>query len=832
MKAVSAPVTPVLLNAFMAVQGKPTPLQWRAWECLAENPHALISSPTGSGKTWAALLPIFSDINPNPTDSTLALWISPLKALVSDTATRISQFAELLRCQNSSLARIRVSARTGDIPASQRSRDRAHPPHIWCVTPESLAIWLTIPAMVNRLKNVRWLVVDEIHSVAASRRGADLALSLERLEERLENPPRRIGISATCHPLAAAGRFLFGPGRPFATVECADDSPLELKVEHLPHEFDTTKTILERIFKELDHHQTTIVFTRTRASAERLAWTCRKERPALPVGIHHGSLAPEIRRETETRLRAGHLRLVFSSTSLELGMDIGAIGLVVLVHPSGEVVRLLQRIGRSGRGPGKTRQGLVLAANPSELLEAVVTATAGREGATEALMPIGVCEDVLCQHLMAEAMLGSCRLESFLEVARRTGPYQELEASVFLECLAYLRGELGNQQSLVPRLRLLPDGRHVIARPRMKYQLRQSLGAISATASRKVMLRDSTSDRVMGEVEPAYADALRAGDRFLLEGKCVQVARLSGPDVEVVEASRMASPPRWTGEPLPLSPLLASHLQALRDEAARIIAENPSLLASWLEKRHQLPPKESSFLAEYFISQECHGEIPHANCLIAEISPCGDEWLLAMHTPLNRAGNEAIARLVARRLSRNRRAAGQSMVADLGLAFRLEHPPGQPAEWLRIILKPENALADLEEAVAPSDLVRRRFQEIAVTALMTPRLPPKNKGSRSPKVGGGGWVARRLYDQCLRRAPGFILARQALREILTTWIDAAAALAWLERVACLPAKVRWLPCPSPFIRHWTQLGQGPELAPESPEDALKNLRNKIMGVSA
>ena len=832
MNAVSAPVTPVLLDAFMAAQGKPTPLQCRAWECLAKHPHALISSPTGSGKTWAALLPILSDIGRNPSNYTLALWISPLKALVSDTATRISQFADLLRCHNPSLAKIRVSARTGDIPASQRSRDRAHPPHIWCVTPESLAIWLTIPAMVNRLKDVRWLVVDEIHSVAASRRGADLALSLERLEDRLVKPPRRIGISATCHPLAAAGRFLFGPGRQFVSVESADSSPLKLKVEYLPHEFDTIKHILNRIFKELDHHQTIIVFTRTRASAERLAWACHKEKPGLPVGIHHGSLAPEVRRETETRLRAGQLRLVFSSTSLELGMDIGAIGLVVLVHPSGEVVRLLQRIGRSGRGPGNTRQGLVLTANPSELLEAVVTATAGREGATEALVPIGVCEDVLCQHLMAEAMLGRCRLESFLQVARRTGPYQDLEASVFLECLAYLRGELGNQQSLVSRLRLLPDGRHVIARPRTKYQLRQSLGAISATASRKVMLRDHSSERVMGEVEPAYADALRAGDRFLLEGKCVQVSRLSGPDVEVIEASRLASPPRWTGEPLPLSPLLASHLQTLREEAARIIAENPSLLESWLAQRHQLPPNESSVLAEYFMSQDRHGEIPNANCVLAEISPCGDEWMLAMHTPLNRAGNEAIARLMARRLARNRHTAGQSMVADLGLAFRLEHPPGQPAEWLRNILKPENALADLEEAVAPSDLVRRRFQEIAVTALMTPRLPHNNKASRSPKVGGGGWVARRLYDHCLRRAPGFVLARQALREILTTSIDAAAALAWLDHVASLPAKVRWLPCPSPFTRHWTQLEQGPELAPESPEDALRNLRSKIMGVSA
>lgn len=819
-----------LFEAFRSAQGEPTPIQISAWETLKTHRHALIVAPTGTGKTWAALLPILADQYHEPSVKTSVLWISPLKALVLDIASRISSFCVRLNDCGSPVPPPRVGARTGDIPARQRSRDLASPPDIWCVTPESLAIWLTMPPMLERLKSVRWIVVDEIHAMAASRRGADLALALERLEERLEAPPRRVGISATCSPISAAGYYLCGPQRSYGIAHQHDRSPLDLKVEYLDESEAFNERAVSRIETELERHQTIIAFTRTRAAAEKLAWHCRRTRPSLPVGIHHGSLAPEARREAEARLRAGELKIVFSSTSLELGMDIGAVGLVVLVHPAGEVVRLLQRVGRSGRGPGAPRRGLILAKNPAELLEASVTATAGREESIEPLKPVGICADVLCQHLLAEAVLGRGNLGSLLPTARRSAPFGELQAGTLDACLAYLRGELGKTTALVPRLKLLPDGRHILSTPRLRYQIRQWLGAICSPNLRRVSLRGPDGARVLGEVDPGYADLLRAGDRFILEGRSVQVARLSGPDVEVLETASVALAPRWMGEPLPLSPLLAARLQNLRDRAAVVINDNPTDLVNWLADRHQLALPEARVLAEFFLAQDRHGAIPRSEFLLAEIARADDGWLVALHTPLPRSANEAVARLMVKRLNRDTKVIGQSVVADLGLALRLEVPPEKPAAWLRQLLDSQNAFKEIEQAVISSDLVRRRFQEMAITALMTPRRRKNNK--RAPKVGGGSWVAGRLFDYCVRREPGFFLIRQACKEIMETSIDAPTALTWLDQVQSKPIQVRWLSGPSPFIRHWTQIARGPELAPDSPEEALSKLKDKILGVSA
>lgn len=820
-----------LLQAFLEAQGAPTPIQSSAWKILNHQRHALLAAPTGSGKTWAALLPILADLKDIGSENTSVLWISPLKALVADTASRMGRFCVQLKDHGSPTGHIRVATRTGDIPSRQRSRDLASPPDIWCVTPESLAIWLTMPPMLARLKSVRWIVVDEVHALATSRRGADLALALERLEERLDSPPRRIGLSATCSPLEVAGYYLCGPHRPFGVAHQSDRSPLELIVEYLDETDAFAEKVICRIEMELKNHQTILVFTRTRAAVEKLAWHCRRTRPSLPIGIHHGSLTAETRRETETRLRAGELKLVFSSTSLELGMDIGAVGLVVLVHPGGEVVRLLQRVGRSGRGPGIPRNGLILSRNPAELLEATVTATAGREESVEPLKPVGICADVLCQHLLAEAVLGRKNLESLLATARRCAPYETLQSETLEECLAYLRGELGKTTALIPRLKLLPDGRHVLASPKLRYQIRQWLGAISSPTLRRVSLGGEKQSRILGEIDPGFADLLRAGDRFLLEGRSVQVAKLSGEDVEVLETTSPAYAPRWMGEPLSLSPLLALRLQTLRDEVAVVLNDNPSGLAVWLASRHRLAMVEATVLANYFLAQDRQGAIPRSEFLLAEIAPSGDEWLLALHTPLPRAGNEAVARLLVHRLKRNTKIIGQTLIADLGFALRLESPPEKPAEWLRRLLDSENSFPELEKAVFSSDLVRRRFQEMAVTALMTPRKASKNH-RKKPKVGGASWAAAKLFDLCLRRAPGFFLVRQACHEIMNSSIDASSALAWLDQIQSKPIQVRWLPSPSPFIRHWTQIGLGPELAPESPEDALSKLKQKILGVPA
>lgn len=822
---------PELLCAFVAAQGEPTRIQQQAWVASQKHHHLIISAPTGSGKTWAALIPLLADLAQHPTNRTAVLWISPLKALVADLATRIRTFITLLQQNGAQLPALRVSARTGDIPARQRARDNSNPPHIWCVTPESLAIWLTIPAMISRLSNVRCVVVDEVHALASSRRGADLALSIERLEERLGTPMRRLGLSATCHPLEATARYLVGPDRSCGIVHDPDQAALDLAVEYLPEARANPEIIISRIEKELPRHATILVFTRTRATAEKLVWHCRRTRSNLPVGIHHGSLAPAIRRDTESKLRAGELRLVFSSTSLELGMDIGSVGLVVMIHPPGEVVRLLQRVGRSGHGPYGMRRGLILAGTPSELLEATVTASASREEESEPISPIGVCEDVLCQHLLAESLLGRKNLESLANTARRSAPFAKLEDKTVEACLAYLRGELGQTTLLVPRLRRTVEGWHHLARQQFRFQIRQSLGAISAQALRPVLLHAHDSSRFLGEIEPAFADTLKIGDRFLLDGRALQINRLSGPDVEVEEAPTSGSPPRWYGELLPLSGRLANRLQELRDTAASIIVDDSISLSQWLQHRHKLLPVDADVLANYFITQDQHSEIPHRNSPFAELSPCDGGWLLALHTPLNRAGNDALARLIAKRMARSNGGLGQTVVADLGIGLYLQELPPEPALWLRTILSPMQAFTDIALALLPSDMVRRRFQEIATTALMIPRAKAKKAG-KAPKVGGSSWAAKRLFDYCLRHDPDFCLINQARREILETSCDAATALQWLSHVSTLPLRIRRLPCPSPFVRHWTQGSAGPELAPDSPSEALAKLKERILGAKA
>ena len=822
---------PELLNAFIAAQGEPTRVQFEAWKAIQKHHHLLISAPTGSGKTWAALMPLLADLALLPSTRTTVLWISPLKALVADLAIRISTFITLLQENGAQLPAIRVSARTGDISARQRARDNSHPPHIWCVTPESLAIWLTIPAMISRLSNVKWIVVDEVHALASSRRGADLALSIERLDERLAIPARRLGLSATCNPLEATAHFLVGPFRPYGIVHDNNQSALDLAVEYIPEAAANPEIIITRIEKELPHHATILVFTRTRATAEKLVWHCRRTRPDLLVGIHHGSLSSDIRRDTESKMRAGELRLVFSSTSLELGMDIGSVGLVVLVHPPGEVVRLLQRVGRSGHGPYKIRRGLILAGTHAELLEATVTASAGREEESEPISSIGICEDVFCQHLLAESILGRKNLESLANTARRTAPFANLEDKTVEACLAYLRGELGQTTLLIPRLRRTVDGYHHLARQKFRFQIRQSLGAISAQTLRPVVLHSLDSSRLLGEIAPEYADLLKIGDRFLLDGRALQINRLSGPDVEVIEAPAYASPPRWSGELLPLSGRLAHRLQELRDTAAAIIVDGTISLAQWLQNRHKLLPVDADVLANYFIAQDQRSEIPHTNSPFAEISPCEGGWLLALHTPLNRAGNDALARLIARRMSRSNGGLGQTVVADLGIGLYLEELPPEPAAWLRTILSPVQAFTDIALALLPSDMVRRRFQEIATTALMIPRTKAKRAG-KAPKVGGSSWVAKRLFDYCLRHDPDFCLIHQARREILETSCDATTALQWLQHVNTLPLRIRRLPYPSPFVQHWTQGGAGPDLAPDSPSEALAKLKERILGAQA
>jgi ATP-dependent helicase Lhr and Lhr-like helicase len=370
----------------------PTRVQRLAWPALLRGDNLLLSAPTGSGKTLAAFVPVFDGLLRERPAGLRCLYIAPLKALVRDIAKNLRRAWQEIDAD----FKLRIGVRTGDTAAATRRRMLETPPHILLTTPESLAVLLSQPQGTGLLGTVKTVVVDELNSLAATKRGTDLALSLERLEELL--PPgavlQRIGISATVTPLDEAARFLAGVGRS-CSIACVGDASVmdDLDLEPLPQPGDDGlprgyfARLLHRLDGELRGHRTTLIFATIRSNAERLAWLLAKRHPdkAHAIEVHHSSLSAARRREIEERLKRGELWAVVSSTSLELGIDIGSIDSVVMINPPGAATKLVQRLGRSGHVPGALRRGMVLASHPAELIEGVVTATAGRAGQLERL---------------------------------------------------------------------------------------------------------------------------------------------------------------------------------------------------------------------------------------------------------------------------------------------------------------------------------------------------------------------------------------------------------------------------------------------------------------
>ena len=337
----------------------------------------------------------------------------------------------------------RFAVRTGDTAPQERRDQIDDPPDVLLTTPESLAILLSQPERQSVFAGLRFVVVDEIHSLAASKRGADLALSLERLDGLSSNGIQRLGLSATATPLRKAAQFLAG-GRDCAIAVAHDGTPLRLTIAPL----ERTETFLPCLTARLEPHlrdnRTTLIFTNTRGLAERLGWSLRRRMPDWDdrIAVHHSSLSADRRLEVERQFKEGQLGAVVSSTSLELGIDIGTVDLVVLVHPPGDVVRLLQRVGRAGHGPGRVRNGLVLTDSPGGIARSrrhrLASGRAGQCRAAGRRFPVAL--DVLCQQILGMACANVCSADGTYDLVRRAYPFHALTRQDFDDCLAYLFG--------------------------------------------------------------------------------------------------------------------------------------------------------------------------------------------------------------------------------------------------------------------------------------------------------------------------------------------------------------------------------------------------------
>jgi ATP-dependent Lhr-like helicase len=834
-----AALQPCVAEWFSQRHTEPTPIQRLAWPALAAGKNVLLSAPTGSGKTLAAFLPILDRLRAEPPGwGVRCLYVAPLKALCKDAARNLrAHLADLAEFLPGPTPELRVSVRTGDTPAHERRELLTEPPDILLTTPESLAVLLSQPRCLDLFAGLRWVVVDELHALLPTKRGADLSLSLERIQEQTSGPLQRLGLSATATPLAEAARFLVGDGRPCAIACVEDSTELQLSVEPLEELRGFVAQLLDRLEPELTTRRTILVFTNIRSLAERLAWALRRRHPewADQVGVHHSALSGERRDDVERRLKHGQMKVVLTSTSLELGVDIGSVDLVVLVHPPGDVVRFLQRIGRSGHGPGRCRRGLVLTAGPSELLEATVTARSSRANQCEPLrVPVHPL-DVLCQQLLGMATQQVQTPDTAFARVRRAYPYRNLPREDFDACLDYLTGRRSDGKTWLPARLSWQDETFRVRNAQTARLLRQNLGTILTEEPRSVRLavpdpgEDNASEFAptpqVGQLDLAFADRLQPGDRFLLDGRCLEYRRADGSGLLVQEVQGSPAVPVWGGEGWPLSPELARRLFVLRVQAAEAMREEPDALASFLRREYGLDGAAVDLLVGYFLRQECVSEIPDISTLLVEL--VGGEAVQScyFHTPLNRTGNDALARVLVRRLACERGMSATSVVADLGFAVILRGSVGPgPQDW-RALLAVDRFETDLDAALAESPRLRAHFRRVAYTGLMLLRNPL----GRRRRVGGRDWAERCLFDQARTSDPNCVLLRQAVRGVREECCDVAAARAWLDTLGQTAIHVRRLSGVSPFAESWTQLTAGPAEATDTPADALRRLHATLTG---
>jgi len=857
------PVRRWFLSAF---PGGPTPAQVGAWPVIGAGEHVLLISPTGTGKTLAGFLAIIDRLVREHDEGRLepglrCVYVSPLRSLAHDIERNLtaplSGIRELLGLATDP---IRTGVRTGDTSAYERRRLRDEPPHLLITTPENLSLMLGQPSWSDHWRGVEHVIVDEVHALVPTKRGADLAVSLERLAAASSRDPIRVGLSATCRPPDPVVRFLVGPSRSCRVVEAPrpEGSPaLEIEVESLlrpgeaPHRGLTHHRLLKRIRRAIAGNRTTVVFANTRPMTEKITHDLRHRPPSrserdaafsfdgeTEVAAHHSSLDAARRRDVENRLKIGELRAVVTSSSLELGVDIGAADLTVQVGLPGGVSRCVQRIGRSGHRVGAAPRGLILAATAAEVAGAAVTAKAALAGTVEPLKMIESPLDVVCQQLIGMSCAGETSVETAFALLRKAGPTADLDRGDFLACLDYLAGDLAapagayepepgaNPRWTSPRI-WKRNGFFGVRSRRVQRWFWTNVGTILSEES-VVVLVDA---QAVGRVESAYAERLVPGDRFVLDGRTLEFRKLDGPTLQARSVGgEPGALPAWRSDRQALSTELAADLARFRAEASRISMIDGSRAArDWLAEAWGLNPRAAAVVADLIEAQDRLAEVPDAETLLVEEFPSPEEpgWTYAFHAPLNRSACEALGRAISARLGRRFGRDLALQAADLGWSIRLPEDARIDQDELEALLSLDGLVDDVLEGVDRGELAAQRFRRVASVALMVLRNPERGKRVR---VGGLLWVSKRLYPLVKAACPNHPLLRETRREALHDVLDVPAASRWLATGPTV--RLRRLDSPSPFTLAWIAPGAAEPVRFDTPADALRRLHARMTAAAA
>ncbi len=758
---------PIISKWFAQRFGEPTQPQRLGWPAIFSGQDTLIAAPTGSGKTLAAFLTcidqLFRDgLACDIPDQTRVLYISPLKALSNDVQRNLQQPLEeiqKLAFQEGFLApEIRVLVRTGDTPASERQAMVRKPPHIIVTTPESFYLLLTAQKSRKMLKTVQTVIVDEIHAVARDKRGSHLSLSLERLEALCDKRPVRIGLSATQRPMDEIARFLVGTGHVDTKgmprcriVDVGHDRKMDLAIE-IPKtplssvcSLEQWQEIYQKLSELIQSHRSTLIFVNTRRLAERVTHNLSELLGKDAVSSHHGSLSKKIRLETEQRLKTGQLKAVVATASLELGIDIGFVDLVVQIGSPRSIATFLQRIGRSGHALGLTPKGRLFALTRDELVESAALIRAVRKGNLDKIEVPEVPLDILAQQIVAEtacndlpAGQAGLQEDELFALCKKAWPYRNLSRKKFNAVIEMLSEGFatgyGRSGAYLHHDRV---NKEVRARRGARLAALTSGGAIPELADYRVV---AYPEKVpVGSVNEDFAIESLSGDIFLLGNLSWKILYVRGGEV-AVEDAHGAPPtiPFWVGEAPGRTLELSQAVSDLRRELSQR-ADHPGEAVSWLMDQITISESGAQQMVEYAAAQKAAvGVLPTQEHLLFErfFDESGGMQLV-IHSPFGGRINRAWGLALRKRFCRTFDFELQASANDNGIVISLGPQQSFPLETIPKMVRTDQARVILEQALlaAPMFTTRWRWNANRSLAVLRQRggkkVPPPLQRMRS-----------------------------------------------------------------------------------------------------
>ena len=792
LASLSPPTRAWFERAFAA----PTPAQEAAWPAIASGAHVLVQAPTGSGKTLAAFLLGLDRLDRTPGEGLRLLYVSPLKALNYDIERNLRAPLAGLR------SRLTVGVRTGDTPQRERQQMLRTPPDILITTPESLFLLLTSQGR-RILGGVETVIVDEVHAVAGTKRGAHLALSLERLERLVERPFQRIGLSATQRPLAEIGRFVAG-GRPIELVDAGVRKELDLEVT-VPledmREPGTSRDLLQPVVPDgvemasgyeptarsiwpsiypallelVRAHRSTIVFVNNRRLAERLAIRLNELAGAEIARAHHGSIAREQRLEIEELLKAGEIPCLVATSSLELGIDMGAVDLVVQVESPKSVARGLQRVGRAGHELGAVSKGRIFPKFRADLLECAVVARAMREGAIEETRIPRNPLDVLAQQVVAICADEDIAVDDLHELVRGAYPFADLPRAQLENVLDMLAGRYPSDEFAELRPRIVWDRTAGVIRGRTgaRKLAVTNAGTIPDRGLFGVFQADG-GGRV-GELDEEMVYEAREGQTFMLGASTWRIEEITRDRVLVSPAPGVpGAVPFWKGEGVGRPYELGARIGRASRE---LVALSDAKALARLREDYHLDDFAArnllTFLREQ--AQANRGVVPSDRTVVVERfrDEIGD-WRVCLLTPFGGRVHAPWSMALAARLRDTLGMEVQSIWSDDGIALHLPDAD-QPPSLAELLVEPEEIEELVVQEVGQTALFGARFRENAARALLIPRRRP---GQRTPL-----WQQRLKAQSLLqvaRRYGSFPIVLETYRECLQDVFDLPALTAILR----------------------------------------------------